>query len=124
MTAVNSGRDAVAACLIGEGSTYGALSGYIGVGDSSTAVNVSQTDLVGTNKYRKPNDVGYPARVGNVVTFRASFTEPEAAFAWNEWALFNAADTGSMLNRKVSSMGTKPSNEQWRLTVDLTITIT
>lgn len=95
---------------------------YIGVGDSTTAFAAAQTDLQATtNKFRKAMDATYPQRASNVLTFRSSFANADANFAWQEWGVFNASTGGSMLNRKVESLGTKPSNQSWQFTVTLTV---
>ena len=55
------------------------------------------------------------------LTFRSLFGTGDANFAWNEWGVFNASSSGTMLNRKVESLGTKTSAQSWQLTVTLTI---
>lgn len=97
---------------------------YIGVGDSTTAFSAAQTDLqAASNKLRKAMDATYPQRATNVLTFRSTFGTSEANFAWEEWAVFNAAASGTMMNRKVESLGTKTSAQSWQFTVDITITV-
>ena len=96
---------------------------YIGVGDSTTAHAVSQTDLqAATNKFRKAMDATYPSGGSNVLTFRSTFGTSDANFAWNEWGVFNAASGGTMLNRKVEALGTKTNTQTWQFTVTLTFT--
>ena len=56
-----------------------------------------------------------------VYTFRSTFATTDANFAWAEWAVFNAAAAGRMLNRAVSALGTKTSAQSWQLTVTITI---
>lgn len=123
MPATNAGRDLVAAMILGEATTdLNAANAYIGVGDSTTAFAVSQTDLVAaTNKLRKVMNATYPTRATNVLTFQSTFIETEANFAWQEWAIFNAAASGVMLSRLVQSLGTKPNTEIWRISCVLTI---
>jgi hypothetical protein len=95
----------------------------IGVGDSATAFSASQTDLVAaTNKLRKAMDATYPSGAANIITFRSTFSTSEANWAWNEWGVFNAAAAGTMLNRKVESLGTKTNTQTWQFTVTLTFT--
>lgn len=122
MPATNAGRDIVTAMVIGEATTdFTNANTYIGVGDSSTAFAVSQTDLqAASNKLRKAMNSTYPSRATNVVTFQSTFLESEANWAWNEWGIFNASSSGTMLSRLVQSLGTKPNTEQWRLTATLT----
>lgn len=120
----NAGRDVIAAMIIGESTTdFTNANATIGVGDSTTAFAVTQTDLqAATNKLRKAMDATYPTRATNVLTFRSTFTTAEANFAWQEWAVFNAASAGTMLNRKVESLGTKASTQSWQITVTNTVT--
>jgi hypothetical protein len=119
---VNTGIQLMADLLIGAGGTvYSNANAYLGVGDSSTAESASQTDLqAATNKLRKAMSASYPARSGQTITFRAVFGSSDANFNWNEFAVFNASTAGTMLNRKVSSQGTKASGQTW--TLDLAIT--
>jgi hypothetical protein len=102
----------------------------IGVGDSTTAAAGTQTDMqAATNKLRKAMDSTYPQHTdgtasGNAsIIFRSTFGTSEANFAWQEWGVFNSATAGagSMLNRKVESLGTKASGSTWQLTVTLSI---
>lgn len=124
MPLTNAGRDVIAAMLIGEVTTdFNNANAHIGVGDSTTAFAVAQTDLqAATNKLRKAMDATYPTRAANVLTFRSTFGTTEANFAWAEWGVFNAASAGAMLNRKVESLGTKASTQSWQLTVTNTVT--
>lgn len=96
---------------------------YIGVGDSTTTFASSQTDLqASTNKVRVAMDATYPSGGSNVITFRATFGTGSANFAWQEWGTFNASSAGTMLSRKVESLGTKTSAQSWQFTVVLTFT--
>jgi len=96
---------------------------YIGVGDSTTAHAVGQTDLqAATNKLRKAMDATYPSGATNVITFRSTFATTDANYAWQEWGVFNASCAGTMMNRKVESLGTKTSAQSWQFTVTLTFT--
>lgn len=119
-------------CLVGNGTgtasqtlTYFDNSNaHLGVGDSSTAEAATQTDLqAATNKLRKAMDATYPSHTDGTtsgaasITFKSTFATTDANFTWNEWALFNASSSGRMLNRKVSSLGTKTSSASWVFTV-------
>lgn len=100
----------------------------LGVGDSTTAAAVGQTDLqAASNKLRKGMDSGWP-KVGVAdglldaeMQFKATFGTTEANFAWDEWGTFDAASGGLMLNRKVQAFGTKASGTTWVLTVTLSL---
>jgi len=91
----------------------------IGVGDSTTAADATQTDLLGTNKAYSGMDAGYPTYgTDQKIVFRSTFGEAEANFDWNEWVVDNGA--GVTLNRKVDSMGTKTQGS-WTLEVSITL---
>lgn len=68
-------------------------------------------------------DSTWPQRATNLLTFQSTFASGDANFAWNEWAVFNAASSGVMLSRKVESNGTKSSGQTWVFQVQLTIAI-
>lgn len=120
--------------LIGNGTNTGsgnlqffnAANTYIGAGDSTTAEAATQTDLqASTNKFRQlvssvTHTDGTTSPAASIV-FAASFALGNANYAWQEWALFNNATTGRMLNRKVVSLGTKPGTQVWVATATLTL---
>jgi hypothetical protein len=114
---------AIAQLLIGEAfTTFANANAYLGVGDSSTAFAKAQTDLqAATNKLRKAMDATYPQRSTAQLTFRSTFGTSEANFAWNEWGVFNASSSGTMLNRAVSSLGTKQNTQSWQMTGQVTV---
>lgn len=126
---VNLGKTHLAASLRGDSLTnFNNANSYLGVGDSSTAANVVQTDLqAATNKVRKAMDVGYPLIYGEgggpanpgEIMYRSTFLTSEALFAWNEFALFNASTSGLMLDRFVYAAGTKPNTQIWELNLIL-----
>lgn len=124
MPVTDAGRNHMVQATVGAAVTpFSNANAYIGVGDSATAYAAGQTDLVaGANKLRKAMDATYPSGAANVQTFRSTFGTSEANFAWNEWGVFNAAAAGTMLNRKVESLGTKTSAQTWQFTVTLTVT--
>lgn len=95
---------------------------HIGVGDSTTAFNKNQTDLVAaTNKLRKAMDATYPTLATNVLTFRSTFATGDANWAWQEWGIFNASSANTMLCRLVESLGTKTSAQSWQITCTITV---
>ena len=118
-----AGATALLTLLIGGGgSAFNNANSYLGVGDSATAAAVGQTDLqAATNKLRKAMDSGYPQVSAATVTWRATFGTSDANWAWQEWGVFNAAAAGTMLNRKVTSLGTKTSAATWQLTVSAAV---
>lgn len=123
MGLTNAGRDLIAAMVIGEATTdFNNANARLGVGDSNAAFAVGQVDLqAAANKFRKAMDATYPQRAGNVLTFRSTYALAEANFVWNEWATFNAAAAGTMLQRKVEALGTKQNTQSWQLTVTITV---
>ena len=124
MAITNAGAIAAASALVGDGgvAVYNNANAYLGVGDSTTAFSAAQTDLVAaTNKLRKAMDASYPQRTNGAITFRSTFNTSEANFAWEEHAAFNADPGGTMLYRKVESLGTKTNTQTWILTVTATV---
>lgn len=104
----------------GSQSAFSAANANIGIGNSSTAAAAGQTDLQGGSKARKGMDATYPSRAAQTLTFQSTFGSGEANFAWSEWGVFNAGAGGTMLNRKVESLGTKTTGS-WTLQVAITI---
>lgn len=123
MALTTAGINFLAQAAIGQGTVFSAENAHLGIGDSSDAFAVSQTDLQGSNKLRKAMDIGYPVVSGPVITFKSTLAPNEANFSWNEWGIFNASTGGVMLNRVVESNGTKQSNQTWVLEVDITFAI-
>ena len=124
MSLTNAGRNEIAKMIINDSPTlFTNATSYIGVGDSTTAFAATQTDLQAvTNKLRKGMEETYPTRTDNALTFKAVFGDEEANYTWNEWGVFNASTGGTMLCRKVSSLGQKVTGV-WSLTIVLTVSI-
>jgi len=121
---LNAGINQLWTILCSSGGTkFDASNAYLGVGDSSTAEAATQTDLqAATNKLRKAIDASYPTYgTSQKATWKSTFGGTDANFAWNEFGVFNASSGGTMLNRKVSSQGTKTSGQTWELTLDITL---
>lgn len=126
MPLVNAGRDFIVTRITSSsGTIFDNTNSYLAAGDSSTnATPLTYTDLqASTNKLRKAMDATYPTVATNVITFRSTFSTSDANYAWNEWGIFNASSAGTMLSRKVESLGTKPGSQTWQLTAQLTITV-
>ena len=123
MAITTAGIKFLSQAAIGQGTVFNSSNARIGVGNGSTAFAIAQTDLQGASKLRKAMDSGYPTITPPTVTFKSTFTQSEANFAWNEWGIFNAATGGVMLNRVVESNGTKQSNQTWVLEVAVTFAI-
>lgn len=98
---------------------------WICVGDGEEPFQQSQTDLQGSNKFRKQVDVGYPIIEGpNKVRLRATFETTEAAFPWREWGVANAAVDGVLMNRLVEYNGIKLPDQKWVIEVTLELILT
>lgn len=119
---VTAGITVLLNLLKGDADTvFSNANAYLGVGDSTTGTNVAQTDLqASSNKLRKAMNATYPVDSAPTITFQSTFGSSEANFVWNEVATFNAASSGSMLNRVVQSLGTKSSGSSWSLTETIT----
>ena len=124
MPLTDAGRNHMVQSTIGAAVTdFNNANTYLGVGDSATAFAAGQVDLqAATNKLRKAMDATYPSGAANVITFRSTFGTGDANWAWNEWGTFNGASGGTMLNRKVESLGTKTNTQTWQFTTTLTFT--
>ena len=123
MALTTAGVNFLAQAAIGQGTFFNAANARLGVGNGTTAFAVGQTDLQGSSKFRKGMDAGYPNISAPTVTFKTTFAQSEANFAWAEWGVFNAATGGVMLNRVVESNGTKQSNQTWVLEVAITFAV-
>jgi hypothetical protein len=119
----NAYRDYLASAThTGSATAFSNANSYLGVGDSNTAFAATQTDLqASTNKLRKAMEATYPTLATNVLVFRSLFGTSDANFAWQEWGVFNNASAGTMMCRKVESLGTKTSAQSWQLTATITL---
>ena len=104
------------------GTAWDNTNANLGVGDSATAANATQTALqAAANKLYKGMEATYPQRTAQTVRWRSAFTDAEANFAWEEVTVANAnSDAGTNLNRAVQSLGTKASGT-WTLDLDITL---
>ncbi|MEM2500057.1 MAG: hypothetical protein QXU30_07925 [Sulfolobales archaeon] len=95
---------------------------HIGVGNSTAPEHPSQTGLMGTSKYYKRVDTGYPKLFATSIVFRATFGPDEANFDWMEWTIANgSSDDAVNLNRKVAVLGRKDEGTTWVLQVSVSI---
>ena len=126
MPLTEAGRDFLAAAIMNDGppTFFDNSNAYLGAGDDNTAFATDQTDLqASSNKLRRGMEESYPQLADNVITLRSLFGTSDANYAWEEWGIFNASTSGTMLTRKVESLGTKAATQSWQLTVDLTVSI-
>lgn len=114
--------------IVAGGQGYNAANSRLGVGNDTTAAANTQTDLQAAsgsgNRQFKLVSSG-PTRASQTITWVAAFQTGEANFVWNEFCIDIGTADGTtvvtpMLNRKVSSLGTKVSGI-WTLTVTLVI---
>lgn len=110
-----------------------ATSARLGVGDSSTAALVGDTDLGAasgsTHRQFYVMDATYPSVAAGVMTFKSTFASADANFVWNEWCVDIGTPTvtngttvnSCMLNHKIASLGTKASGGAWSLTTTITL---
>jgi hypothetical protein len=118
---LNSGIDEMWDLITGDSANhYDNSNAQIGVGDSSTAADPSQTDLqAASNKTYKGMESGFPTSTTQKATFKSSFGDSDANYAWEEWVV-KQSTSAVCLNRKVESLGTK-SGGTWTLEVDITL---
>jgi len=119
---LNEGITALQNLLIGAAETaFSNANSYIGVGDSATAANATQTGLIAaTNKLYKAVEATYPLIAAQTTTWRAIMGSGDANWAWNEFTVASgSSDAADNLNRLVSAQGTKVTGQVW--TVDLDI---
>lgn len=103
----------------GSGTPFNASNAYIAVGDGTASAAAGQTDLQGTNKFRKLV-TSAPVLSTNQATFAATFGDTDALFTWQEWGLANASSGGVLLNRFLQNRGTKGA-EFWDLSITLAL---
>jgi hypothetical protein len=108
----------------GSGTAWTNALAAIGIGDSATAADPTQTDLLAaTNKTYKAMDANYPTNpcVSQQLVARSTFASGDANYVWNEIVLRNGVSSGTCLNRKVQAMGTKASGTSWVATLTITL---
>jgi hypothetical protein len=122
MPLTDVGKNFIAQAVMNDSPTFfNNANAFLGVGDSATGFAANQTDLqAASNKLRKAMATSFPQRNANVITFRSVFGTADANFAWNEWGVFNAGSSGTMLSRKVESLGTKNNAQSWQFDATLT----
>lgn len=106
------------------GTKFDNSNAYLGVGDSATAEDASQTGLqAATNKLYKAMDTSYPTYgTSQKITFRSTYGSSDANYDWREFTAANGnSDSAKNLNRKVSSQGTKAVGQTWELTLAITL---
>ena len=111
------------ACGYGSAVAYDNTNARIGVGDSSTAEDETQTGLQAvTNKNFQGMKTGYPKTPGadamaQKAVFRSVFADGQAEFAWEEFTIDNGNTRNKNMVRIVASKGTKSSGEEWEVEI-------
>lgn len=118
-TGIDEMWDLVTGAVSGASHIYDNAAAQIGVGNSDTAAQATDTDLIGASKTYKAMEAGFPTSTSQKVTFKSSFGSGDANYAWEEWVVKQSTST-ICLNRKVESLGTK-STGTWTLEVDITL---
>lgn len=83
----------------------------LGVGNSATAAQASDTQLLGASNFIQAADATFPSRSGTVLTIKSTFATGVANFVWNEAGYFNGTVNGTsvMFNRVIIGPFTKTS---------------
>jgi len=122
---LNEGINLLWTLVAGTGGTkFDHSNAYIGVGDSTTPADATQTGLQAvTNKAYAAVDDGYPTYgTDQKATWLATFGASVANFDWREFTVANGnSDAAVNLNRKVSVQGTKVSGQVWEVSLEITL---
>jgi hypothetical protein len=110
----------ILAGIVGSPTLWDNTNARVGVGNSATGEDPVQTDLQGASKTYAGMDATYPSRSSQALSWRGTFGDGFAEYAWEEFVVDNGAVSGKTLNRKVTSKGTKGAGEAWTLTVEIT----
>jgi hypothetical protein len=90
-------------------------------GTGSGAANAADTQATFTARVDKAMDATYPLLSSQQIQFKGTYGSADANQAWNEFGVINADGTPLLLNRYVTSKGTKASGETWTLEIDITL---
>lgn len=103
------------------GEQFGELSNLI-VGTGSGAATDEDAEVTFTNGVKEAMESGYPTYgTSQKVTFKASYDGDTANQAWNEFGVLSKESSGILLNRKVSSQGTKTLGQVWELELEISL---
>lgn len=120
---VNEGINEMWLLVGGTGATlYNNANAQLVVGTSTTGENASNTYASFSGAVTKGMDTTFPTTGSNQkIIFRSTYASGEANQAWNEFGCRNGSSRNKLLNRKVSSQGTKQSGQTWELTLEITL---
>lgn len=122
-TVVNSGKAFIAQSMLKTTNSPVAMT-HLGVGTSSTAVDVAQSALlteVGTRAPVTPTNVTVTV-ADDAVQYVASFAAGNATGALTEAGIFNASTAGTLLCRTVFPVINKGANDSLTITWRVQIT--
>lgn len=122
---LDSGANEMLKLITGTGGTpFSNANTYMFVGTDTTTENAAQSGIIatGSNRAYAAMESGYPVVSGRQMTFRASFGDDMANFAWNEASIVNGTGANSIsMNRKVTPLGTKVTGT-WTLQIIVSLT--
>lgn len=90
-------------------------------GTGAGAADPGDTQATFTAPVDKAMDATYPLLSSQQIQFKGTFGSGDANQAWNEFGVINSDGTPVLLNRFVTSKGTKASGETWTLEIDITL---
>jgi hypothetical protein len=95
-------------------------------------MQTTSTGSTGANNWIKAMNGGFPKRNSgestglNILAYQATFTTSEANHDWNEIGVKNttasSTGTGALMQRLLSTMGTKANTQSWQVTLVITVT--
>lgn len=120
-TGIDEMWDLVTGAVSGASHIFDNAAATIGVGDSNTAADATQTDLqAAVNKTYKAMEGGFPTSTAQKITCKSSFGSSDANYEWKEWVV-KQSTSAKCINRKVDAMGTKASGSTWTLEITVTL---
>lgn len=118
------------------GQAFSVTRSMAGVGNSATAAAIGDVSLTATgagNAWYQATDAVATA-VNGVITANTTFATGDGNFAWQEWGwavatatpvaantFATATTSGTLLNHKVQSLGTKSAGSTWTLQATVTL---
>ena len=105
------------------GTKFDNTNAQTGVGDSTVAEAVTQTDLqAATNKAYVGMMAGFPTYgTDQKAIWKSSYDGNTANYAWQEFIVRNGATALKDICRKVSSQGNKAVNQVWELSISISL---
>ena len=105
-----------------DGAQYNNAATNLIVGTGSGAATATDTETTFTAGVKKTMMSGFPTYGTNQkVTFKSSYGPGDANQDWNEFGALNNAIDGKLLNRKVSSQGSKADGQTWELILEISL---